>query len=84
MQTNDSKKRITYFVSLNSIWYPFPVWEAPFCQKRSKSVYPTTQYTYCVHFVCVLQNVFAALMLKISVKKFFRTFYDISCTFLSK
>jgi hypothetical protein len=25
-------------------------WEAPICQKRSKSLYPTAQCTYCVHY----------------------------------
>jgi hypothetical protein len=43
LKTKRLKKLKTYVinVSQNHILHPFPVWEVPFCQKKSKSLCPT-------------------------------------------
>ncbi len=46
-QTKGMKKILTnifFNVSYLSILHPLPVWEASFCQKKFKSLYPTIQY----------------------------------------
>ena len=44
------KKRKTYYINvfLNPILHLSPVWYAPFCQKKSKSLYTTVLYIICI------------------------------------
>jgi len=56
---------ITYFISIskNPILHLSPLWEAPFCQNKSRLLYLSTHTLYNVHFAhnpiksCVLNDI---------------------------
>jgi hypothetical protein len=54
---NGPRKRKRFFINVSQkpILHPFLYWETPFCQNRSKSLYPTEHYLNCNFYLVAVQ-----------------------------